>query len=503
MAKSMKTRKGNDNINYPYTSPDLVIDNNGESQTTKNTNMKTDIANIKADLGTAQLTTTAKNIKGAINEIKSLVNQGSTGGSSTGGESYDDTAIKADIASIKTDLGTVQLTTTVKNIKGAINEVDAQCEDLASRISNVGQPTDAQVSTAVNKYLTDHPISGSIDSVVDTVPDNNLIDKNNLLTSINKGGTTLTGNFTNYIKIEAGKKYVTNLNMTQFYFFNNSKVFQLEQTYAANPQIIPGIDGYMVAKLPASNSDPLILEGTDIGAHKTQHVKLKASLEDNKWYGKKWLLIGDSISTDEAVYAKNGYGKLVSRELGMTVTNISVSGKVMHEAYTWLDSMSTKFDLITVMMGTNNEGYACEIGALNDSYYTGGTYNSNKSFYAQVQLLIEKLKNKYPKSVIMFLTPIKRTGVGEDASLNDSNGYHKRLYTTEKYRDVIIDCCKYYSIPYVDLYNTIDPRIEADRNLYFVNNDGTHPNDLGHALFLAPVIKDAIVKQCPYYFNEW
>ena len=40
-------------------------------------------------------------------------------------------------------------------------------------------------------------------------------------------------------------------------------------------------------------------------------------------------------------------------------------------------------------------------------------------------------------------------------------------------------------------------------NLYFVNNDGTHPNDLGHALFLAPVIKDAIVKQCPYYFNEW
>ena len=69
MAKKMKTRKGKDNINYPYTSPDLVIDSAGESQTTKNTNMKTDIDGIKTDLGTAQLTTTAKDVKGAVNEV--------------------------------------------------------------------------------------------------------------------------------------------------------------------------------------------------------------------------------------------------------------------------------------------------------------------------------------------------------------------------------------------------------------------------------------------------
>lgn len=69
MAKDMKTRKGKDNIYYPYTSPDLVIDSAGESQTTKNTNMKTDIDSIKTDLGTAQLTTTAKDVKGAVNEV--------------------------------------------------------------------------------------------------------------------------------------------------------------------------------------------------------------------------------------------------------------------------------------------------------------------------------------------------------------------------------------------------------------------------------------------------
>ena len=36
MAKDLKTRKGKDNIYYPYTSPDIVIDDTGESQTVKN-----------------------------------------------------------------------------------------------------------------------------------------------------------------------------------------------------------------------------------------------------------------------------------------------------------------------------------------------------------------------------------------------------------------------------------------------------------------------------------
>lgn len=46
-----------------------------------------------------------------------------TGGGGTGG-TYDDSAIKADINAIKTELGTDTLTTTAKNIKGAINEVN-------------------------------------------------------------------------------------------------------------------------------------------------------------------------------------------------------------------------------------------------------------------------------------------------------------------------------------------------------------------------------------------
>lgn len=48
------------------------------------------------------------------------------------GTSYDDTEIKSDINTIKTDLGSEELTTTAKDIKGAVNEVAAQYKDIAN-----------------------------------------------------------------------------------------------------------------------------------------------------------------------------------------------------------------------------------------------------------------------------------------------------------------------------------------------------------------------------------
>lgn len=355
-----------------------------------------------------------------------------------------------------------------------------------------------QIANSVNEYLKENPISIPSEHVAQ----NNLFDKDNLVTSFVKSdGTTVTGTFTNYIKIEANKRYVTNLNYTQFHFFDENKTHLSTTTYLANPQVITGNGGYLLVKLGNDYSDALVLEGTDIEAYHESYTKLKNDF--NKWFGKKWLCIGDSISTDESNLAKNGYAKLISRELGINLTNIAVSGKVMKDGYEWLDGCSNEYDLITVMLGTNNHGYNCGIGALNDEHYTNGSYSSNNSFYAQTQLMVEKLKAKYPKSVIMFLTPIKRSAPSGN---NNDEGYQINALnlTTEAYRDVIIDVCNYYSIPCIDLFNAIDSRTETDRTLYFMSaEDGTHPNDLGHALFLAPLIKDGIEKHAPYYFNDW
>ena len=68
--------------------------------------------------------------KEALNNMENGIEAAhqNSGGSGT---SYDDTEIKTDINTIKTDLGTAQLTTTAKDVKGAVNEVAAQYKDIA------------------------------------------------------------------------------------------------------------------------------------------------------------------------------------------------------------------------------------------------------------------------------------------------------------------------------------------------------------------------------------
>ena len=96
--------------------------------------------------------------KEALNNMENGIEAAhqNSGGSGT---SYDDTEIKTDINTIKTDLGTEELTTTAKTVKGAVNEVAAQYKEIKNKVENVGQPTDTQITNAVNSYLQNNPIS--------------------------------------------------------------------------------------------------------------------------------------------------------------------------------------------------------------------------------------------------------------------------------------------------------------------------------------------------------
>lgn len=46
MAKNMKTRKGKDGFDYPYTSPDIVVDASGKSATKKFEEISSQFKNI-------------------------------------------------------------------------------------------------------------------------------------------------------------------------------------------------------------------------------------------------------------------------------------------------------------------------------------------------------------------------------------------------------------------------------------------------------------------------
>lgn len=216
-----------------------------------------------------------------------------------------------------------------------------------------------------------------------------------------------------------------------------------------------------------------------------------------RWLGKRWLVIGASMSTEHQDYADVGYPELVATALGMFKENHSISGQTVDGFYNRIDSYGNDFDLISVLLGTNDHGYSCPVGSINDSVYQSGT--PGQSYIARLQLLYEKLRLKFPKSVIVFITPIKRYDVTNDRYMTNALGL-----TTEPYAEAMRTVCKYYSIPCIDIFNAIDPATAAARENFFVSaSDGTHPNDIGQALFIAPIVEAKLREIAPFYFNDF
>ena len=102
--------------------------------------------------------------KEALNNMENGIEAAhqNSGGSGT---SYDDTEIKTDISTIKTDLGTEELTTTAKDVKGAVNEVAAQYKDIAN-LFTTEQTTNSYKIKYGNKVIAEIPLGSSVPTVI-------------------------------------------------------------------------------------------------------------------------------------------------------------------------------------------------------------------------------------------------------------------------------------------------------------------------------------------------
>lgn len=121
MAKKMKIRKGKDGFDYPYTSPDLVIDGNGKSATKK-------IDEISAQLGNIAKQTVIED--GKLYLVKgdgTKLDQGTNIPLSTGSVDLSNYQQKTD-----NTLSTIQ-----KEIPKAINEVNDKINSIETDLQNV------------------------------------------------------------------------------------------------------------------------------------------------------------------------------------------------------------------------------------------------------------------------------------------------------------------------------------------------------------------------------
>lgn len=136
--------------------------------------------------------------------------------------------------------------------------------------------------------------------------------------------------------------------------------------------------------------------------------------------------------------------------------------------------MDKSADAIVVFGGTNDYGHGdAPFGTLDseDKYTFCGAVNS----------LINTLKQNFPKSKLIFMTPIHRVGEAQPAMPNS-----RKL---EDYANAILSICKNHNVAVIDLFK-INPLDPTDAEMV---PDGLHPNDKGHAI-MAQVIAEELLK---------
>ena len=208
------------------------------------------------------------------------------------------------------------------------------------------------------------------------------------------------------------------------------------------------------------------------------NVNLSGVYQKDKLYGKRWNVLGDSITA--GLGATHPYHNVIASRNNMTITNYGISGTTiakseesnpMCERYVNMDDNA---DIITVFGGTNDFGSQVPIGT-NDSTDT-------ETFKGALNVLIEGLINKYPGKKIFFFTPIQR---------GDVIDLPIKLI---EYVDAMIEICGLWGVPCKDMYrgSNLYVRNTFMQNNYFRigedgNSDKLHPNNKGHEIIADPI----------------
>lgn len=195
------------------------------------------------------------------------------------------------------------------------------------------------------------------------------------------------------------------------------------------------------------------------------------SMYFNKWKGKCWITLGDSITK------ANGYQDKLKNILGFSrIDNIGENGQTMayqpknKSTYAVGKKIDYKaYDLATIFIGTNDFRYNKKLGEIKES----GSFNFDETtFTGSYQLLIEKILSSNPDIDLVLITPPQRIRDGYD--INFTNEVGSKLID---YVDVIKSLGEMYSIPVLDLYS--EGGISKD-NMNTFTRDGLHPNDVGY-----------------------
>jgi lysophospholipase L1-like esterase len=184
----------------------------------------------------------------------------------------------------------------------------------------------------------------------------------------------------------------------------------------------------------------------------------------------KWNALGDSITVN-VNFTTKFYHEYIRESLGIgTFRNYGVGGSSYAIRSGKTDSFVERYpsmdndaDLITVFGGTNDQ--TVPTGTMADR--TGAT------FYGACHVLYSGLIEKYPGKKIGIISPLPRV---DDTKL-------ATIVAVEK------EVAAYYSIPFLNLYESSGINVKSTAIVNAFIPDGIHPNAGGHGIFAPKIIE--------------
>ena len=192
-----------------------------------------------------------------------------------------------------------------------------------------------------------------------------------------------------------------------------------------------------------------------------------------------WGALGDSIT---AGYGAGGtsysYANVAARSANINIHNHGYTGSCINDGYNTAltdpgyetafcnryTEMADGLDLITVLGSVNDHRADSKIGV-------EGSTNS-KDFYGALHVLITGLKQKYPTSRIVFITPFKIGGW---------DGRNIYGHTLTDFRNAIVTMCNKHQLEVLDLFTESQfDWLKGPSSGYFVPYDYYHPTAKGH-----------------------
>jgi lysophospholipase L1-like esterase len=203
------------------------------------------------------------------------------------------------------------------------------------------------------------------------------------------------------------------------------------------------------------------------------------NVAEGGWTGKKWTMIGDSITDANNQRATKRYFDYISEVTGITTVNLGLSGTGYKKPYNSnlpfyqrVDTVPTDSDVITIF------------GSGNDCSLTLGTPTDSTSdtVCGCINLTIDGIRDRIVGANIGIITPTPWMQYPTTTANN----------AMDLYADAIVEICRLKGVPCLDLYHCSNmlPWVESFRTAFYKHDDGngTHPDEDGHKLF-APRIK--------------